>query len=81
MLICAGGVALAIWLWNGPVVMDVSHVDRMTQPRSLADLLDAGCLTQEHLQAMREGRSLAVDCPVPEPVLLRDLPPNQRPFP
>lgn len=83
-MIAALGVGLAAWLWDGPPpIASIDTVASGPQPRTLADLLDAGCLTQEHLQAMREGRQLRVDCPVaaPEPVLLRDLPPEQRPFP
>ncbi len=95
--ITASGAFLAIWLWDGPIFItilqpisdpvtasiEIQNVDR--SPPTVADLLDAGCLTQEHLQAMREGRTMNVTCVVPQPVqplvLLRDLPPEQRPFP
>lgn len=85
-LITLGGVALAIWLWDGPVVTtvwvpEVSSAPAQQAPRSLAEMFDQGCLTQDHLRAMAEGRAVQVTCPPPGPVLLRDLPPEQRPFP
>lgn len=83
---------LAIFLWDGPPPVDTAASETArgealtapdAAPRTAADLLDAGCLTAEHLQAMREGRRVDVFCPEPDQptVLLRDLPPEQRPFP
>lgn len=85
-LITLGGVGLAVWLWDGPIfyttwVPEISPPAVQHPPRSLAEMLDAGCLTQDHLRAMAEGRAVQVNCPPPGPVLLRDLPPEQRPFP
>ncbi|WP_044006406.1 hypothetical protein [Jannaschia sp. CCS1] len=83
-LITAGGVALAIWLWDGPVIFTPSATDTLAPATTdLGDLLDAGCLTGDHLRALAEGEDLTIRCYVDtaNPVLLRDLPPEQRPFP
>jgi|AVFP01.1.fsa_nt_gi hypothetical protein len=88
-LIALAGVVFALWLWP-----DASTDTRSERPEdrasqtpqpperedTLADFLDRGCLTAEDLQAMREGRSFQPSCP-PELVILRDLPPSERPFP
>jgi hypothetical protein len=34
------------------------------RPRTLADYVDAGCLTQDHLRALVEGRRIGVACPL-----------------
>ncbi|MEX3016322.1 hypothetical protein [Gymnodinialimonas hymeniacidonis] len=72
-LICASGVALAIWLWDGPVFVTtlepVSADAPQTEitpasPRTIVEMFEYGCVTSEHLQAMREGRTAHVLCPV-----------------
>ncbi|WP_224814003.1 hypothetical protein [Hasllibacter sp. MH4015] len=70
-LIAAGGVALAVWLWD---------TDANTRGmRALASANPAiGCASGRTLPDGSDGaaRVLCVG-----PVLLRDLPPEQRPFP
>ncbi|MEJ6392304.1 hypothetical protein V8J82_03500 [Gymnodinialimonas sp. 2305UL16-5] len=70
-LIAASGVALAVWLWDGPILArsDADLRDAAqtapgpeAQPRSLGELIDAGCITADHLLALREGREVRVFC-------------------
>ncbi|MEM7722134.1 MAG: hypothetical protein AAF376_07140 [Pseudomonadota bacterium] len=66
-LIAAGGVALAVWLWEPPTQgaeNAVSRVPEVTQQQgTLADLFANGCITASDLQNMREGRTLRPTCP------------------
>ena len=84
-LIAAGGFALAAWLWDGPIaeraeLMEAAVTEDipLRQP-TLADMLEAGCLTSEHLQALRDGERVSVDCPVDR--LQQQGPPEDRLFP
>jgi hypothetical protein len=72
-LIAAGGFAMAAWLWDGPLaeraeMMDATQlageqaIERWPS-QTLGELLEAGCLTSEHLRALREGREVRVSCP------------------
>jgi hypothetical protein len=68
--IAGAGLVLAVSLWDGPIVEEQQQAAEQAlpvapQPRSVGELMDAGCLTQEHLQAMREGRSVMVECALP----------------
>lgn len=74
-----GGILLAMWLWDGPIFSAVSAPVAVTLPevRTLGNLLDAGCLTQAHLQALRDGQALQINCPIIQP----DGPPTDRLFP
>ncbi|WP_341862434.1 hypothetical protein [Gymnodinialimonas sp. 57CJ19] len=80
-LIAGSGVALAAFLWDGPIFAGGDAVSAATPmvapgparapapvpvpvPRTVADLVDAGCLTQENLRAMVEGRTIYVACPL-----------------
>lgn len=77
--VVGGGIALAISLWDGPIFSAPPTPVAVTEPelRTLGNLLDAGCLTQEHLQAMRDGQPMQIDCPVAQP----SGPPTDRLFP
>ncbi|UWQ94992.1 hypothetical protein K3728_15040 [Rhodobacteraceae bacterium M385] len=74
-LIAGSGVVLAAFLWDGPIFAGGDAVSPATptvapvlapapMPRTVADLMDAGCLTQENLRAMVEGRAIYVSCPL-----------------
>lgn len=73
-LITLGGVALAIWLWDGPVFYTAwipvdapAPAPTRQAPQILADMLDAGCLTQDHLRALAQGDRVTVNCAVDAP--------------
>ncbi|MEJ6391387.1 hypothetical protein [Gymnodinialimonas ulvae] len=91
-LIAATGFALAAWLWDGPLAeraalmeeaeaTSIEAAEAAPPPRTMADFLEAGCFTSDTLRALREGDRVVIDCPAPRPPYLRDLPPEQRPFP
>jgi hypothetical protein len=93
-LLAAAGFALAAWLWDGPLVeraalmeeaeaatAEAAEATPAPTPRTMADFLEAGCITSDTLRALRDGERVIVDCPPPRPPYLRDLPPEQRPFP
>ncbi|QXT39210.1 hypothetical protein [Gymnodinialimonas ceratoperidinii] len=74
-LIAASGGALALLLWDGPIwrappsTLSTSQSPEPVaaaadpRPRTLADFVDAGCLTQDHLRALVEGRRISIACP------------------
>jgi len=87
-LITAGGLGLAWVLWDGPVFQRAQigpgeqPALSTLSPRTVSALIEQGCVTSEHLRALREGREMPITCPDPQPtVILRDLPPEDRPFP
>lgn len=72
-LIAGSGVVLAAFLWDGPIFAGRAELSPATaiaapapapMPQTMADLMDAGCLTQENLRAMVEGRTIYVACPL-----------------
>lgn len=74
-LIAGSGVVLAAFLWDGPIFASRAALSPATPvvapepapapvPQTVADLMDAGCLTQENLRAMVEGRTIYVSCPL-----------------
>lgn len=89
-LIAAGGFALAAWLWDGPMseraeMMEAAseaaeQAAQRAEPRTLGELLEAGCLTADHLRTLREGGEVSVTCPAPR--TNPDNPSDEpRPFP
>jgi hypothetical protein len=75
-LIAASGLALAWLMWDGPSwraapaplsaapgTAAPAAVGEL-QPRTLAEYVDAGCLTQDHLRALVDGRRIGVACPL-----------------
>ncbi len=88
-LIVASGIALAVWLWDEPIFAArqapaASAPAELTTPtpQTMADLFEAGCITAEHLQAMREGRSADVLCYFDTPApATPNAPPQDRLFP
>lgn len=74
-LIAAAGALVAAWLWpwpgeGGPQTVAAAP-DQATpapaRPATLADMVAAGCLTQEHLRRLREGQDIRVICPEATP--------------
>lgn len=65
IMIAGAGLVLAIWLWDGwPFAFEwvpAAAPGSAAQP-TLGDYFDAGCITHENLQAMREGRTTRVTC-------------------
>lgn len=82
-LITALGVALAIWLWDGPIIdqqaEETAPLSVAVPPRTLGEMFDAGCLTQDDLRAMIEGNPISISdsCLVN----VSDGPPERRLFP
>ncbi len=77
---------LAIWLWDDPIfyttwVPENIQAPARQAPQTLADMFDAGCLTQEHLRALVEDDEVAVYCLVDTPADTPDGPPERRLFP
>lgn len=63
-LIAAGGVALAVWLWDGPMPgQPITAADQNPAQRTLMNLLESGCLTSDDLYALRNGQPLDAPCP------------------